>query len=154
MRIFSDVRELKAARGEHLGHTEWRPITQERVDGFADATDDHQWIHVDPERAKNGPFGATIAHGYLSLALLPSFMAELVRVDGLAMGINYGLDKVRFPSPVPVGARIRAGAELLDVKGTPAGYLAKVRMTVEVEGGKRPACVAETLSLYVPAESD
>ncbi|MEU9835804.1 MaoC family dehydratase [Streptosporangium sp. NPDC048047] len=154
MRIFSDVRELKAARGEHLGHTEWRPITQERVDGFADATDDHQWIHVDPERAKDGPFGATIAHGYLSLALLPSFMAELVRVDGLAMGINYGLDKVRFPSPVPVGARIRAGAELLDVKGTPAGYLAKVRMTVEVEGGKRPACVAETLSLYVPAEND
>ncbi|GGQ27396.1 MaoC family dehydratase [Streptosporangium pseudovulgare] len=154
MRIFSNVMELKAARGEHLGHTEWRPVTQERVDGFADATDDHQWIHVDPERAKDGPFGTTIAHGYLSLALLPSFMAELVRVDGLAMGINYGLDKVRFPAPVPVGARIRAGAELLDVKGTPAGYLAKVRMTVEVEGGKRPACVAETLSLYVPAESD
>ncbi|GAA3423635.1 MaoC family dehydratase [Streptosporangium nondiastaticum] len=146
--------ELKAARGEHLGHTEWRPVTQERVDGFADATDDHQWIHVDPERAKDGPFGTTIAHGYLSLSLLPSFMAELVRVDGLAMGINYGLDKVRFPAPVPVGARIRAGAELLDVKGTPAGYLAKVRVTVEVEGGKRPACVAETLSLYVPAESD
>lgn len=146
--------ELKAARGEHLGHTEWRPVTQERVDGFADATDDHQWIHVDPERAKDGPFGTTIAHGYLSLSLLPSFMAELVRVDGLAMGINYGLDKVRFPAPVPVGARIRAGAELLDVKGTPAGYLAKVRVTVEVEGGKRPACVADTLSLYVPAESD
>ncbi|MET9063692.1 MaoC family dehydratase [Streptosporangium sandarakinum] len=154
MRIFSNVMELKAARGEHLGHTEWRPVTQERVDGFADATDDHQWIHVDPERAKDGPFGTTIAHGYLSLSLLPSFMAELVRVDGLAMGINYGLDKVRFPAPVPVGARIRAGAELLDVKGTPAGYLAKVRMTVEVEGGKRPVCVAETLSLYVPAESD
>ncbi|MFB9710559.1 MaoC family dehydratase [Streptosporangium sandarakinum] len=154
MRIFSSVMELKAARGEHLGHTEWRPVTQERVDGFADATDDHQWIHVDPERAKDGPFGTTIAHGYLSLSLLPSFMAELVRVDGLAMGINYGLDKVRFPAPVPVGARIRAGAELLDVKGTPAGYLAKVRVTVEVEGGKRPACVAETLSLYVPAESD
>ncbi|MFF5208499.1 MaoC family dehydratase [Streptosporangium sp. NPDC000396] len=153
MRIFNDVRELKAAAGEHLGHTEWRQITQEQVNLFADATGDHQWIHVDVERAKEGPFGTTIAHGYLSLSLLPSFMTELVRVDGLAMGINYGLNKVRFPSPVPVGARIRAGAELVDVKGTPAGYLSNMRLTIEVEGQAKPACIAETLSLYVPAES-
>lgn len=153
MRIFNSLTELKAAVGEHLGYTEWRQITQEQVDLFADATDDHQWIHVDVEKAKEGPFGGTIAHGYLSLSLLPAFMAELVRVGGLAMGINYGLNKVRFPAPVPVGARIRAGAELVDLKGTPSGYLSNMRLTVEVEGGKRPACVAETLSLYVPAES-
>ncbi|MEU8381207.1 MaoC family dehydratase [Streptosporangium sp. NPDC048865] len=152
MRTFANITELKAAVGEHLGHTEWREITQEQVNLFADATDDHQWIHVDVERAKQGPFGATIAHGYLSLSLLPSLMSELFQVGGLAMGINYGLNKVRFPAPVPVGARIRAGAELVDLKGTPSGYLSNVRMTVEVEGGKRPACVAETLSLYVPAQ--
>ncbi|MGJ6968397.1 MaoC family dehydratase [Streptosporangium sp. G11] len=152
MRIFANITELKAAVGEHLGHTEWREITQEQVNLFADATGDHQWIHVDVERAKQGPFGATIAHGYLSLSLLPSLMAELLQVGGLAMGINYGLNKVRFPAPVPVGARVRAGAELVDLKGTPSGYLSNVRVTVEVEGQKRPACVAETLSLYVPAE--
>ncbi|GAA4182324.1 MaoC family dehydratase [Streptosporangium oxazolinicum] len=152
MRIFANITELKATVGEHLGHTEWREITQEQVNLFADATGDHQWIHVDVERAKRGPFGATIAHGYLSLSLLPSLTSELLQVGGLAMGINYGLNKVRFPAPVPVGARIRAGAELVDLKGTPSGYLSNVRMTVEIEGEKRPACVAETLSLYVPAE--
>ncbi|MEU4540310.1 MaoC family dehydratase [Streptosporangium sp. NPDC023825] len=152
MRTFANITELKAAVGEHLGHTEWREITQEQVNLFADATGDHQWIHVDVERAKQGPFGATIAHGYLSLSLLPSLMSELFQVGGLAMGINYGLNKVRFPAPVPVGARIRAGAELVDLKGTPSGYLANVRMTVEIEDGRKPACVAETLSLYVPAE--
>ncbi|MEU4411127.1 MaoC family dehydratase [Streptosporangium sp. NPDC023963] len=152
MRTFANITELKAAVGEHLGHTEWREITQEQVNLFADATDDHQWIHVDVERAKQGPFGATIAHGYLSLSLLPSLMSELFQVGGLAMGINYGLNKVRFPAPVPVGARIRAGAELVDLKGTPSGYLANVRMTVEIEDGRKPACVAETLALYVPAE--
>jgi acyl dehydratase len=152
MRIFSNVQELKAAVGGHLGHTAWRTVTQEQVNLFADATGDHQWIHVDVEAAAKGPFGGTIAHGYLSLSLLPSFMMELFRVDGLAMGINYGLDKVRFPSPVPVGARVRGGAELVDLKGTPSGYLSKMKMTVEVEGGAKPACIAETLSLYVPAE--
>ncbi|GAA5057509.1 acyl dehydratase [Thermocatellispora tengchongensis] len=154
MRIFKDLAELKAAKGEHLGYTEWRTVSQEQVNQFADATDDHQWIHVDVEKAKSGPFGGTIAHGYLSLALLPSFMTELFRVGGLKMGINYGLNKVRFPSPVPVGSRIRAGAEILDVKGTPSGTLSILRLTVEVEGAKRPACVAESLSLYVPADDD
>jgi acyl dehydratase len=150
MRIFPSLTELKAAKGEHLGYSEWREVTQEQVNLFADATDDHQWIHIDVDRAKNGPFGGTIAHGYLSLALLPSFMTAMFRVDGLKMGINYGLNKVRFPSPVPVGSKIRAGAELIDVKGTPSGTLATLRMTIEVEGSPRPACIAESLSLYVP----
>ncbi|MGW4641834.1 MaoC family dehydratase [Sphaerisporangium sp. NPDC004334] len=149
MRIFAGVAELKAAVGEHLGYTEWREVTQEQVNLFADATDDHQWIHVDEERAKDGPFGGTIAHGYLSLALLPSFMTQMFRVDGLKMGINYGLNKVRFPAPVPVGSRIRAGAELVDVKGTPSGTLSNLRVTIEVEGQRRPACIAESLSLYI-----
>ncbi|WP_436758286.1 MaoC family dehydratase [Streptosporangium sp. V21-05] len=153
MRTFANITEFKTAVGEHLGYTEWREVTQEQVNLFADATGDHQWIHVDVERAKQGPFGATIAHGYLSLSLLPSLMSELIQVGGLAMGINYGLNKVRFPSPIPVGARIRAGAELVDLKGTPSGYLSNVRMTVEIEDAKKPACVAETLSLYVPAEN-
>jgi acyl dehydratase len=152
MRIFNDLAELKAAKGEHLGYTDWRLITQERVNGFADATDDHQWIHVDVDRAKEGFFGSTIAHGYLSLALIPSFMSELYRVDGLRMGINYGLNKVRFARPVPVGSRIRAGAEIIDVKGTPSGTLASLRVVIEVEGLDKPACIAETLSLLV-AES-
>jgi acyl dehydratase len=152
MRIFNDLAELKAAKGEHLGYTDWREITQERVNGFADATDDHQWIHVDVDRAKEGFFGSTIAHGYLSLALIPSFTSELFRVDGLKMGINYGLNKVRFARPVPVGSRIRAGAEIIDVKGTPSGTLASLRVVIEVEGLDKPACIAETLSLLV-AES-
>ncbi|MFC4592432.1 MaoC family dehydratase [Sphaerisporangium corydalis] len=149
MRTFTNLNELKAATGEHFGYTEWREITQEQVNLFADATDDHQWIHIDVERAKDGPFGATIAHGYLSLSLLPSFMTELFRVGGLKMGINYGLNKVRFPAPVPVGARVRAGAELIEIKDTPTGTLSNLRITVEVEGQSRPACVAESLSLYV-----
>ncbi|MGW2161980.1 MaoC family dehydratase [Nonomuraea sp. NPDC001699] len=151
MRTFANVQELKAAVGETFGPTEWRTVTQEQVNLFADATDDHQWIHVDVERAKEGPFGGTIAHGYLTLSLLPTFMFEMVRVEGIAMGVNYGLNKVRFPRPVPVGARVRAVGELTDVKGTPAGYLANLKMTIEIEGERRPGCIAESLSLYVPA---
>ncbi|PZG16648.1 MaoC family dehydratase [Nonomuraea aridisoli] len=152
MRTFANVHELKTAVGETFGPTEWRTVTQEQVNLFADATDDHQWIHVDVERAKEGPFGGTVAHGYLTLSLLPTFMFSLVQVEGIAMGVNFGLNKVRFPRPVPVGARVRAVGELTDVKGTPAGYLANVKMTVEIEGERRAACVAETLILYVPAE--
>ncbi|MEU8355774.1 MaoC family dehydratase [Nonomuraea sp. NPDC048882] len=151
MRTFANVQELKAAVGESFGPTEWRTVTQDQVNLFADATDDHQWIHIDVEKAKEGPFGGTIAHGYLTLSLLPSFMFALLKVEGIAMGVNYGLNKVRFPRPVPVGGRIRALGELTDVKGTPAGYLANLKVTVEIEGEKRPACIAETLSLYVPA---
>ncbi|NUP01181.1 MAG: MaoC family dehydratase [Nonomuraea sp.] len=152
MRTFANVQELKAAVGETFGPTEWRTVTQEQVNLFADATDDHQWIHVDVARAKEGPFGGTIAHGHLTLSLLPMFMTEMFDVENIAMGINYGLNKVRFPRPVPVGARVRAVGELTDVKGTPAGYLANLKVTIEVEGERRPVCIAESLSLYVPAQ--
>ena len=125
-------------------------MTQERVDLFADATGDHQWIHVDPERAAAGPFGATIAHGYLSLSLLPALCAEVYAVDGLSMGVNYGSDKVRFPAPVLVGSRVRAGVQLVALDPVPMGRLARTQVTVEIESGEKPACVAEILSLLVP----
>jgi acyl dehydratase len=149
MRHFDSIAEFAAAKGEHLGYSAWREITQQQIDLFADATDDHQWIHVDPERASGGPFGCTIAHGYLTLSLVNAFMPEIFFIDGLTMGVNIGLNKVRFPAPVKVGARVRGGAELLDLKNSPAGKLSTVRVTVEVDGEHRPACVAETLSLYV-----
>ncbi|GII64282.1 putative enoyl-CoA hydratase 1 [Sphaerisporangium krabiense] len=152
MRIFGNVQELKESVGETFGPTEWRTVTQEQVNLFADATDDHQWIHVDVERAAEGPFGGTIAHGYLSLSLLPAFLQELVEVKDIQMAVNFGLNKVRFPRPVPVGARVRATAELAAVKNSPAGRLTTLNVTVEVEGERRPACTAEVLLLYVPAE--
>jgi acyl dehydratase len=150
MRIFANLDELAAVKGEHLGHGDWHTITQEQVNQFADATGDHQWIHVDTEKAAQGPFGATIAHGYLTLSLIPFLGKEIFRVDGLTMGINYGLGKVRFPSVVPVGARIRAGAELVELVDRPQGKQAVLRWTVEIEGSDKPACVAETIVLYVP----
>jgi acyl dehydratase len=145
MPLTTDISSLKDRVGEHLGWTDWREITQERVDQFADATDDHQWIHVDPERAAESPFGGTIAHGYLTLALAAPSLAELVHVDGVSMGINYGLDRVRFPAPVPVGSRIRAGAELVEVTDVPGGVQSKLNVTFEIENGEKPACVAEVL---------
>jgi acyl dehydratase len=135
--------ELKALAGKDLGHTDWLQIEQGRVNTFADATDDHQWIHVDPERAAEGPFGGTIAHGYLTLALLIPLMTELLDVSGVRMSINYGLDKVRFPAPVPVGAKIRLNgkvADVEDVKGD--GVQITIDFTVEIEGSDKPACVA------------
>jgi acyl dehydratase len=150
MRVFTGLEELAAAKGEHLGRSEWHAVTQEQVNLFADATGDHQWIHVDVERAKNGPFGGTIAHGYLTLSLIPMLASEIFRVDGLSMGINYGTEKVRFPSPVRVGSRVRSGAELLDLRQAAQGVHAVVRHTIEIEGGAKPACVAETVSLLVP----
>jgi acyl dehydratase len=152
VRVFGDVSELAKAVGEHLGHSGWLPVTQERVDQFADATGDHQWIHVDPERARTGPFGGTIAHGYLTLALIPGLMADVYRVEGLAMGINYGTDKVRFPAPLPVGSSVRAGAELVSVRETAQGFQAVVRMTMEAAGIAKPVCVADTVVLLVPAK--
>jgi acyl dehydratase len=150
--IFQSPAELHASVGKHLGHSAWMEITQERVNGFADATDDHQWIHVDPERAKQGPFGAPIAHGYLTLSLVNRFLPEIVEVRGIAMGVNYGADRIRFPAPVKVGARIRGGAELVEVEDTKDGAVqAKIRVTVEIEGGERPACVVDTISRYYPA---
>ncbi|MFF0524908.1 MaoC family dehydratase [Actinomadura nitritigenes] len=149
MRTFHGIDEYEKAVGTHLGHSDWHTVTQEQVNGFADATGDHQWIHVDPERAAAGPFGGTIAHGYLTLSLIPMLMSEISRVEGLAMGVNYGSDRVRFPAPVPVGSRLRAGAELLSLERTPQGARAKVRVTVEREGGDKPVCVAEVLSVLV-----
>jgi acyl dehydratase len=149
MRTFENLDDFVAAKGENLGQSAWHEITQEQVNAFADATGDYQWIHVDTERAAAGPFGTTIAHGYLTVSLLPIFMTEIFRVENLTMGINYGLDRVRFPSPVPVGSRIRASATLTDVKQTHLGSLAHIRIVVEIEGQSKSACVADTLSLFV-----
>jgi acyl dehydratase len=150
MRIFANLDELTAAKGEHLGTGDWLEITQDRIDRFADATGDHQWIHVDAEKAKAGPFGTTIAHGYLTLSLIPRLAKDIYRVEGITMGINYGLGKVRFPAVVPVGSRVRASSELVDVADKTQGKQATVRTTVELEGGDKPACVAETIVLFVP----
>ncbi|GCD94544.1 MaoC family dehydratase [Embleya hyalina] len=150
MRVFENVDEVFAAKGEPLGTSDWLTVDQERIDTFADATGDHQWIHVDPERAKAGPFGTTIAHGYLTLSLIPVLAADLFTVRGVRMGVNYGSDKVRFPAPVPVGARIRDHAVLVDTTRTAQGVRLTVRHTIEIEGVAKPACVADTLSLVVP----
>jgi acyl dehydratase len=149
MRTFASLDEFVAAKGESLGFSEWHKITQEQVNAFADATGDHQWIHVDLERAASGPFGGTIAHGYLTVSLLPILSMEIFRIEKLTMGINYGLDRVRFPSPVLTGSSIRAEATLTDVKQTHLGSLASVRMRIEIEGQQKAACVADTLSLFV-----
>ncbi len=149
-RIFKTPADLKSALGEHLGYSEWLEMTQDRIDKFADATGDQQWIHVDPERAKQGPFGACIAHGYLTLALVNLFLPQIVEVQGISMGVNYGSDRLRFPAPVPVGLRIRGGGELIQVEEVKGGVQEKIRVTVEVEGQDRPACVVETISRYYP----
>ncbi len=149
--VFNSPAELKDAVGKHLGYSDWLEITQERINQFADATGDHQWIHVDPERAAKGPFGACIAHGYLTLSLISMFLPQIIEVRGISMGVNYGTDKVRFTAPVPVGSRIRAGAELVKAEETrDGGIQATVRVTVEIEGKDRPACVADTIARYYP----
>ena len=149
--VFANPSELKNAVGKQLGHSDWLEITQERIDQFAEATGDHQWIHVDPERAKAGPFGTTIAHGYLTQSLVNYFLPQIVEVHGISMGVNYGANKIRFPSPVPVGSRVRGSAELLEVEEVKNGAIqATVRVTVEIEGSDRPGCVIDTISRYVP----
>ncbi|GAB2815770.1 MaoC family dehydratase [Streptomyces daliensis] len=148
-RVFTSTDELAAAVGEELGTSDWLTIDQKRVDLFADATGDHQWIHVDPERAKEGPFGTTIAHGYLTLSLLPALVPQIMRVEGMKMGVNYGVNKVRFPAPVPVGSRLRARAELSEITDVGGGAVqVAAKVTIEREGGDKPVCVAETLSRY------
>jgi len=145
---FTSADELIAAIGQPLGETEWLTITQERVNTFAEATGDHQWIHVDPIRAKEGPFGACIAHGYLTLSLAAFFMPQLIEVR-MKMGVNYGTDKVRFPAPVKVGQRIRGKGELVAVEPTKdGGVQSTLRLTVEIEGSPKPACIADTISRY------
>ncbi|MBX7450352.1 MaoC family dehydratase [Mycolicibacterium sp. 3033] len=149
MKKFKDLAEFVAAEGSQLGPTEWLEITQSRVDLFADATEDHQWIHVDPDRAAGGPFGGTIAHGLLTLSLLPHFTHQLYTVDNVAMAINYGYNKVRFITPVRVGARLRARAQISTVNRLDNAVQATLAVTVEIEGSEKPAAIAESIVRFV-----
>ncbi len=143
---FDGIADMKEKVGDHLGYSDWHTVTQQQVDLFADATGDHQWIHVDPERAKKeSPFGGPIAHGYLTLSLAPVLLAQVYSVSGLSMGLNYGLNKLRFPSPVPVGSRIRLGATLQSVEEIAGGAQVVMALSVEVEHQEKPACVAEAV---------
>ena len=149
--VFKTPADLKNAVGQQLGKSDWLEIKQDRIDKFADATGDHQWIHVDPERAREGPFGACIAHGYLTQSLVNYFLPQIVEVRGIKMGVNYGADRLRFPAPVPVGSRVRGRAELLSAEDTKDGAVqAVIRVTVEIEGSDRPGCVIDTISRYYP----
>ncbi|MCX7621270.1 MAG: MaoC family dehydratase [Acidimicrobiales bacterium] len=148
--VLDGIDGVRAAVGKHLGYSEWLEITQDRVQLFADATGDHQWIHVDPARAAQGPFGTTIAHGYLTMALSNYFLPQIVAVTGVSMGLNYGVDKVRFPAPVPVGSRVRAGVELVAAEDVAGGVQTKMLITIELEGSDKPACVIEALSRWYP----
>jgi acyl dehydratase len=147
--VLHGIDEVRAAVGTHLGYSDWLEITQERIDQFAEATGDHQWIHVDPVRAAEGPFGATIAHGYLTLALTNLFLPQILDVQDVSMGVNYGANKLRFPAPVPVGSKVRAGAELVAVEDVSGGVQTTIVITVEIDGGSKPACVVESLSRYL-----
>lgn len=148
-KVFRTVDELRAAVGTDLGSGEWLEITQERIDAFAEATGDHQWIHVDPVRAADGPFGATIAHGYLTVSLLPMIAGGIYTIEGPKLVINYGMNKLRFPNPVRVGARIRSNAVITSVEETANGVNMVVRNTVEIEGQEKPACIAENVRVLV-----
>ena len=150
MKSYAGIEALEQVVGTHLGYSEWHEITQERVDLFAEATGDHQWIHVDPVRASQGPFGAPIAHGYLTLSLISLMLWEVFVVEGLGMTINYGLNKVRFPSPAPVGSRLRASVALTELTHTDNGAQIVMRVTVEREGSDKPVCVADSVALLVP----
>ncbi|ANH76413.1 MaoC family dehydratase [Ralstonia insidiosa] len=147
-RVFGSAQAILDAVGQRLGESAWTEVTQAQINGFADATGDHQWLHVDPERAANGPFGACIAHGYLTLALVNQFLPEILTVENMKMGVNYGCDKVRFPAPVRVGSRLRGVGELVKAEELQGGVQAVVRMTVEVEGQDKPGCVVDTISRY------
>lgn len=151
MKVFDSVEALAREAGAELGTSEWVTIDQARIQAFADATGDYQWIHLDEERARaESPWKTTIAHGYLTLSLLPMLNQQIIRVEGVKAGINYGLDKLRFPSPVPAGSRVRGRLKLLSLE--PAGegrYLGRFATTIEIEGGERPACVAENLAMYL-----
>ncbi len=148
-RVFSSPDELFDAVGTELGCSQWTLIDQARVDMFADATDDHQWIHVDPDRAAAGPFGATIAHGYLTLAITNKFLPEIIRVDGASLGINYGVNKVRFPQAVTVGSLVRGRATLTACDPIPGGVQTVITMVVEIENEAKPACVSESVSRFM-----
>src|SRR3954452_9822888 len=148
-KVFASPSDLAASVGADLGVTDWLTVTQEQVDNFADATLDHQWIHTDSERARNGPFGGPIAHGSLTMSLASHFLSDLAKVEGISMGINYGVDKVRFPSPVPVGSRLRGRGEVVEVKEVPGGVQAVVRITIERDGADKPVAIVDTVSRYL-----
>lgn len=149
-RVFADLAEIERAQGEPLGTTDWTPIDQSAVDTFADLTGDHQWVHVDTERAAGSPFGGTIVHGFLTLSMLPGFAGRLYRIDVGSARLNYGVEKVRFPAPLPVGSRVRGTAEFTAVEHLGSGTRITTTWTVEREGGERPVCVAQTLTLVLP----
>jgi acyl dehydratase len=150
MRTFGSVEEFAQAKGESFGPSDWVEVDQARIDRFAEATGDHQWIHVDPERAAEGPFGRTIAHGFLTLSLLPVLQNSLYTVENVRMGINYGLNKVRFTSPVPVGSRVRITATLTDIRQGDGFVESTVSSVIELEGSERPACVIESVGRLYP----
>ena len=150
MRVFDGIAELEKAVGTHLGYSDWHTIDQAQIDAFAEATGDRQWIHVDPARAATGPFGATVAHGFLVLSLLPMLSWQIYAIEGLKMYVNYGADRLRFPSPVPVGSRVRLGAELNAVTPNTLGHQAAFGLTIECEGATKPACVIDMLAVMVP----
>jgi acyl dehydratase len=147
-RVINGIGGLRELVGEELGTSDWLEITQARIDQFAAATGDHQWIHVDPERAKDGPFGVTIAHGYLSLSLAPAMLQEIVEVRDVAMALNYGVNKLRFPSPVPVGSKVRMSARLAEVEEVTGGVQVVLAVTFQIEGVDKPACVADVVYRY------
>jgi acyl dehydratase len=151
MPVYDGIDQLEKAVGTHLGHSSWYSISQDQINQFADATDDHQWIHVDPERAAAGPYGATIAHGYLVVALAPKVIREVVDVRGIAMAVNYGSDKVRFPSACPAGSDLRGGVDLIDMTRAEGHTQARLRVTMDRRGQKKPTCVAELIVRYVEA---
>jgi acyl dehydratase len=148
--IFQGIDGLRQAVGTHLGYSNWHTVTQQQIDLFAEATGDHQWIHVDPSKAAAGPFGTTIAHGYLTLSLVPMLVSDVYEIEGVRMGVNYGVDKVRFPAPVPVGSELRAGIELLSVEPGSGGYRVKDLIIIERKGSDKPVCVVEALFVMVP----
>ena len=146
--VFSSAEEILKAPGTDLGATDWIELTQERINKFADATDDHQWIHVDPVRAKDGPFGACLSHGYLTLSLANLFLPQLVEIKNMKMGVNYGCEKIRFPAPVKAGKRIRGKGEVIAAEKAGEGVQATIRITIEIEGEAKPGCVVDTISRY------
>lgn len=150
--VFESPAALLDAVGQDLGASGWLTIEQERINQFADATGDHQWIHVDPEQAADGPFGSTIAHGYLTLSLANLFLPELMEVRNVSMGVNYGCEKVRFPAPVPVNSRVRGVGQVISAETVKTGVQVVVRVTIEIEGNDRPACVIDTISRFFPAD--
>ncbi|KAB2585620.1 dehydratase [Rhodococcus erythropolis] len=151
MKTLNGIDELRAAANTRIGYSSWHTLTQEKIVAFADATGDHQWIHVDPSRAADGPFGTTIAHGHLLTSMIPMLVWEVYTVDGVRMGINYGSNKIRFTSPVPVGSRIRAAVDIKDVDTVPSGVQVVTAVTIGRENADKPVCIAEIVSIYVPS---